>query len=223
MKFSLMTSHSSAAEFRDDDNVRRWALKKAKNIINFSLPSEMYSLPTFSLPRPPSSLPSLLRTQGLLQLRAGAVETHWFRWKEIDVLFTIAVTLLPHWTQPMAEPVSISEIPLFCKLINGDYQMATSKSDKKIASSIQFFVNNLPSFQQFKNNDNLDWVVKYHRLLTTELLQYSLNHHSSAATLKCKFNAITLIMQLAFKSKTPDLYETFSLNEHIIDSQQAFV
>lgn len=108
------------------------------------------------------------------------------------------------------EQEPIKEIPSFRKLVNGDYQTATSKSDKNIAASIKFFFNNLPSFQQFKNNDNLDWVVKYHRLLTTELLEYSLNHHSSTATLKSKFNGITRIMRIAFKSKTPDLYEKFS-------------
>ena len=42
--------------------------------------------------------------QGLRQLRESrAVATHWFRWKEIEVLFTIAVTLLPRRTQPMAD------------------------------------------------------------------------------------------------------------------------
>ena len=102
------------------------------------------------------------------------------------------------------EPEPIKQIP------NGDYQTATSKSDKNISSSIKFFFNNLPSFQQFKNNDNLDWVIRYHRLLTTELLEYSLNHNSSVATVKSRFNAITRIMRLAFKSKTPDLYEKFS-------------
>ena len=108
------------------------------------------------------------------------------------------------------EPEPIKQIPSFRKLVNGDYQTATSKSDKNISASIKFFVNNLPSFQQFKNNDNLDWVVTYHRLLTTELLEYSLNHNSSIATVKSKFNAITRILRLAFKSKTPDLYEKFS-------------
>ena len=56
----------------------------------------MHSLPLFhSLPRPFHSLPCILRSQGLQQLCGSlAVETHWFRWKEIDVWFTIAVTLL---------------------------------------------------------------------------------------------------------------------------------
>ena len=60
--------------------------------------------PPHSLPRPPNSLPSPLRSQGLGQLRGSrAVETRRFRWKEIDVFFTIAVSLLPRRTQPMAD------------------------------------------------------------------------------------------------------------------------
>jgi len=57
------------------------------------------------------------------------------------------------------EPDPIKQIPSFRKLINGDYQTATIKSDKNISSSIKLFFNNLPSFQQFKNDDNLDWVI----------------------------------------------------------------
>jgi len=67
------------------------------------------------------------------------------------------------------EPEPIKHIPLLSKLLNGDYHTAQSKSDKNIATSIKFFVNNLPSFQQYKGQDELDWVVKHHRLLTTEL------------------------------------------------------
>ena len=60
--------------------------------------------PPHSLPRPPYSLPSPLRSQGLLQLRGSrAVERHLFRWKEIDVFFTIAVTLLQRRIQTMAD------------------------------------------------------------------------------------------------------------------------
>ena len=105
---------------------------------------------------------------------------------------------------------NIKENPSRQKLVNGDYQTASSKSDKNIAASIKFFVNNLPSFTQFKNEDDLSWILQYHRLLTTELLEYSLNHHSSIATLKSKFNAITRIIRLAYHSKTSDLYSKFS-------------
>ena len=61
-------------------------------------------IPPHSWPRPPNSLPSPLRSQGLRQLRGfRAVESHRFRWKEIDVCFIIAVSLLPLRTQPMAD------------------------------------------------------------------------------------------------------------------------
>ena len=109
---------------------------------------------------------------------------------------------------------------MLTKLINGDYQTEQSKSDKNIASSIRFFVNNLPAFQQYKGQDELDWVVNHHRLLTTELLVYSRDHKSSIATLKSKFNAITRIIRLAYKSKTPDLYRKFS--QIVLDIGQYF-
>ena len=108
------------------------------------------------------------------------------------------------------EPEPIKHTPLLSKLINGDYHTAQSKSDKNIATSIKFFSNNLPSFKQYKNQDELDWVVQHHRLLTLELLTYTLNQHSSVATLKSKFNGITRIIRLSYKSKSPDLYEKFS-------------
>jgi hypothetical protein len=108
------------------------------------------------------------------------------------------------------ESEPIKHTPLLSKLINGDYQTAQSKSDNNIATSIKFFINNLPSFQQYKDQDKLDWVVNHHRLLSYELLFYSLNHNSSVATLKSKFNAITRIIRLSYKSKSPDLYEKFS-------------
>ena len=78
--------------------------------ISFSHPNSLYStkcilLPLFhSFSRPPHSFPSLLRLQGLRDLLGFlAAETHWFRWKEIDILLTIAVTLLPRRMQPTAD------------------------------------------------------------------------------------------------------------------------
>ena len=89
-----------------------------ENIINFSLPNEItplptktHSLPTFSIlaQTPPifaQTPPIFAQPSTFTRAPAGgsrAVEMHWFRWKEIDVLFTIAVTLLPRRTQPMAD------------------------------------------------------------------------------------------------------------------------
>ena len=94
-------------------------MKRGIAMIKFSFPIEIHSLttkcilfPIFSLffqtphsfSRHPHSFPSILRSQGLRELRGSrAAETHWFRWKEIGVLFTTAVTLLPQRTQPMAD------------------------------------------------------------------------------------------------------------------------
>ena len=59
-----------------------------------------FSRPPISFSRHPHSFSSLLRSQGLQELRESrAAESHWFRWKGTDVLFTIAVTLLPQRTQ----------------------------------------------------------------------------------------------------------------------------
>lgn len=104
----------------------------------------------------------------------------------------------------------IKQTPLFSKLKDGDYEIETSKSDKNIASSINFFRKNLPSFQSFKDDDNISWVVNYHRILTVELLEYSFENKSSIATIKSKFNAITRILRIAFETKAYPLYEKYS-------------
>jgi hypothetical protein len=84
------------------------------------------------------------------------------------------------------------------------------KSDQDIATSIKLFPYNLLSFKLYKGQDELDWVVQHHRLLTLDLLTYTLNQHSNIATLKSKFNGITRIRRLSYKSNSPDLYEKFS-------------
>jgi hypothetical protein len=105
----------------------------------------------------------------------------------------------------------IKQIPLFSKLMSGAYQTASSKSDKNIAGTISFFRNNLPSFKKYKDEDNISWVVKEHRLLTAELLNYYGDSESKRiATLKGRFNAITRIFRIAFETKAYDLYEKFS-------------
>ena len=105
----------------------------------------------------------------------------------------------------------MKQIPLFSKLMSGAYQTASSKSDKNIAGTISFFRNNLPSFKKYKDDDDISWVVKEHRLLTAELLNYYGDSESKRiATLKGRFNAITRIIRIAFETKFYDLYEKFS-------------
>ena len=106
---------------------------------------------------------------------------------------------------------AIRKIPLLSKLINGDYQTQTSKSDKNIASSIKFFINNLPSFQRYKNTDDISWVITQHRLLMAELLDYySKQANPRIATIKSRINAMTRIFRIAYETKNYELYDKYS-------------
>jgi hypothetical protein len=98
------------------------------------------------------------------------------------------------------EPEPIKHTPLLTKLINCGYHTAQRQSCKNIATSIKLFSSNLPSFKQYKNQNELDRVIQHYRFLTLELLIYTLNQHSSVATLKSKFNGITRIIRLSYKA-----------------------
>lgn len=105
----------------------------------------------------------------------------------------------------------IKKIPLYSKLANKEYETSTSKSDKNIADTIKFFRNNLPSFQKYKTDDDISWVVTHHRLLTVELLNYYANQESKrVATIKGRINAITRIFRIAYETKNYDLYDKYS-------------
>jgi hypothetical protein len=104
----------------------------------------------------------------------------------------------------------IKQAPLYSKLVNGDYHTATSKSDKNIANTVKFFRNNFKTLADFKDDDNLSWIVIHHRLITAEILSYSLEHKSSVSTIKSKFNALTRILRIAYETKAYPLYEKYS-------------
>ena len=107
----------------------------------------------------------------------------------------------------------IKQIPLMSKLENGDYEDAKSKSDNNIASTIKFFVNNLPSFKKYKNVDDLSWVVNQHRLLMVEMLDYYAKQDKppSTATIKSKVNGLNRIIRIAYNTKSYELYQKYQL------------
>ena len=106
----------------------------------------------------------------------------------------------------------IKRIPSFSKLSKGEYETAGSKSDKtNIAGSIKFFRNNLASFVQYKNDDDISWVIHQHRQLVAEILDYYGNKEKpSLATIKSRFNAITRLFRIAYETKNYELYEKYS-------------
>ncbi|WP_396189514.1 hypothetical protein [Flavobacterium sp.] len=106
----------------------------------------------------------------------------------------------------------LKQIPLYSKLIAGEYQDERSKYDKdNVRANINFFVNNLPSFKKYKNKDKLDWVIKQYRTLSTEIFEYYKDKvGTSMCTIEYRFNAILRIMRIAFGTKDSKLYKLFS-------------
>ena len=132
----------------------------------------------------------------------------------------------------------IVSIPSYSKLNNKEYETQQTKSDENIAASIKFFRNQLPSFQQYQEDDDISWVVKEHRLLVIEIFEYYAEVAKAAksakaakaareargaiddvkekkkmpsiATIKSRFNAITRIFRIAYQTKKYELYEKYS-------------
>lgn len=100
----------------------------------------------------------------------------------------------------------------FNKLKNGEYETSGSKSDKtNIQSSIKFFFNNLPSFKQYKDEDNLNYIIEKRRLLMVELLEYYANQDKfSVATLKSRYVAILRIIRIGYNNKLNLNYQLLS-------------
>jgi hypothetical protein len=110
------------------------------------------------------------------------------------------------------KPTKLKQIPLYSKLIAGEYQDERSKYDKdNVRANINFFVNNLPSFKKYKNKDKLDWVIKQYRTLSTEIFEYYKDKIGiSMCTIEYRFNSILRIMRIGFGTKDSKLYKLFS-------------
>ena len=127
-------------------------------------------------------------------------------YKDEKEAFGVAnLELKPEYVKP------IKRTPLYSKLKAGEYETASSKSDKNIAASINFFRNNFPLLQQYKDSDDISWVIHEHRTVVLEiLLYYSKKEKASLATLKSRFNAITRIFRIAYETKNYHLYDKYS-------------
>ena len=69
----------------------------------------------------------------------------------------------------------------------------------------------MASFVQYKNDDDISWVIHQHRQLVAEILDYYGNKEKpSIATIKSRFNAITRLFRIAYETKNYELYEKYS-------------
>jgi len=106
----------------------------------------------------------------------------------------------------------IKRKPLFSKLINGEYETERSKSDvSKISKDIRFFRNNLPSFLKYKTTDDLTWIIKEHRKLLIEILQYYTERPTtSLTTIEGRIVGLMRVFYIAYETKNYELYKKYS-------------
>jgi hypothetical protein len=109
----------------------------------------------------------------------------------------------------------IKTVPLYSKLVSGEYQKGFANYDKtNTKASIDIFVQ-LPSFTQYRNRDELDWIVRDHRLLALEILEHYKNGTKkgdvSLSTLEARFNSILRIIRIAYNTKKLPVYKLFSV------------
>jgi len=135
------------------------------------------------------------------------------RFNDLPYVFLNGIAQLEvnkEFQQPIKERIS------FKKLKEGFYEIKSSKSDKtNISNTISFFRKNLPSFKQYKDDDDITWVALEDRKLLNEILKYSLEKKSAITTIKGKINAMCRIIRLAYKTRSLYKYQKYS---HLVSS-----
>jgi len=72
------------------------------------------------------------------------------------------------------------------------------KSDKDTYDFVKFITNNLPSFKQYKDDDNLIYLVKNNNLLFLELLIYSIYKPLALASFVKRLNSYVRLLYIYF-------------------------
>lgn len=94
------------------------------------------------------------------------------------------------------------------KLTNKEYETKSSKSDYNIVSNIKAWTNNYPLLKQYKDENNLQYIIDSHRLVFLELLKHIHNNTLKLTTLKGNINTILRIIKLGY-SNTHPVYEKY--------------
>lgn len=97
------------------------------------------------------------------------------------------------------EVLPIKNIPLYSVLKKRCY-----------GRSVEFFVNNLPSFKQYREQDDISWIVTERRLLATEMLEFYKDKEPSLSTLEYRIKSILYVIRLAYRTKSTPIYKLFS-------------
>ncbi len=111
------------------------------------------------------------------------------------------------------EDYKMLNVPLFSLIKSGAYEKDNANYDAdNTKDSINFFLNNLPSFRKYQKQDELDWIITEHRLLAIEMLEHYAKQVKpvSPSTLGTRFNIILRVMRIGYENKKAPIYKLYS-------------
>jgi hypothetical protein len=89
------------------------------------------------------------------------------------------------------------------------------KTDVDTYQFVKFVSNNLPSFKQFKDDDNLEYLIKNNNLLFLELLIYSIYKPLTLATFVKRINSYIRLLYIYFDMKNDMISHYLNIIYHI--------
>lgn len=133
------------------------------------------------------------------------IKNHNDRGLEVPNVYKNGIFLLEARNISTREPKEV----LLSKLQKGEYQTEDSQSDITKVKMIKMYVNKLPSFNKYKDVDNVTYLIKEHRLFISELLSY--RKKQAPSTFKGDFTTLLRVIRLAYNSKSEPLYHKYSV------------
>jgi hypothetical protein len=86
------------------------------------------------------------------------------------------------------------------------YAGRSNSDGKTYTARINKFVNQLPSFRKYKNEDDLSWMIRENRLLLCEILEYAIAINASLSLIEGELVTVMRIINLSFGTKLTPLY-----------------
>ena len=93
---------------------------------------------------------------------------------------------------------------LISKMRKNEYMDENRKDDIKTISLLRTICNKLPSFKKYKEEDDVRYIIKNHRILINELMEHRMG--KSLESLKGDLTLILRILKLSYGTKENELY-----------------
>lgn len=108
----------------------------------------------------------------------------------------------------------VNKVISLVKLKTGKYK-GKRKTDKDVVDFVKFITNNLPSFKQYKEDDNLNFLIINNNLLFLELLIYSIYKPLSLASLMKRLNSYVRLLYISFDNRNDMISHYLNIIYHI--------